>query len=898
MLGVLASPDTAASRADHDDLLTLAVAARNRGDLTRALAIFEQVLNDQFLLLGGADSRVAATCHQIAAIHDERRAYREAEEYYARSLSILRSSNGDFSLLVADVLNDMAILSYNRADYRVARDRHELALSIRREILGETHPRVAVSLANLGSVQRSLGDFPGALERQSMAKAIRHAHFGETHPDVAASWNNLATAYSGMRAFDSAVMCHQRALAIRRSVRGETHPDVAASWNNLSVALRESGSLSSARRAAEKARAIWIASLGASHPFVASAAMNLGDLLRVLSDSAALSCYEEALSIWSDALGRHPSVARAWARIGVVLRDRHDLSGAERAFKEGLSLLEDGAEDGSRWRALPLTVELLYELSRTEERDTKLSRRDALRKALRHAVDAMDVLASLRVELSSAGRELQESRWRELPAHALRLEKTLESLGDTPDHATALRAIELASAWSFLELLAEARADLSGALPQRLADEERLLDEEARAGEAAAGDPVADIQRRLWRRRWTDFLARLRVEAPRYAAVRYPSPVSIDDIRSAMRPGEVCLSFLTAPDTSYLLAIARDTAALMSLAGESELSREFIAVRRSIAAREAPDTLLSRLYRLLFLPEARSFIAASGGESRLIISTFGPIEALPFEMLRAPDGGWLGDRVNIAYAPSLSIFTLLRRTPPRARDESERLLAFGDPVYPAAAAARDKESNRRASRYSESASSSWTPLPATRIEVGAIARLFPEQSRMVYLDSAASEASFHRGRGDLEYSYEHYACHGALEAGPGREPALILSLAGNETPFDGFLTLSEIVSHPHRTRITVLSACKTGLSSDRLPRSGVSSLARAFLMAGSDAVVVSLWPVDDVATARLMAEFYRAQRIDKASPVEALAIARRSLRARRTFAHPAYWAPFILVGAP
>jgi CHAT domain-containing protein len=76
---------------------------------------------------------------------------------------------------------------------------------------------------------------------------------------------------------------------------------------------------------------------------------------------------------------------------------------------------------------------------------------------------------------------------------------------------------------------------------------------------------------------------------------------------------------------------------------------------------------------------------------------------------------------------------------------------------------------------------------------------------------------------------------------------------------------------------------------------GVLGLARAFLYAGTPSVVASLWKVMDRSTTDLMVSFYRQLEgvVDKA---EALRRAKMEMSRNPQYAHPYYWAPFILIG--
>ena len=95
-----------------------------------------------------------------------------------------------------------------------------------------------------------------------------------------------------------------------------------------------------------------------------------------------------------------------------------------------------------------------------------------------------------------------------------------------------------------------------------------------------------------------------------------------------------------------------------------------------------------------------------------------------------------------------------------------------------------------------------------------------------------------------------------------------------------------------RCMLVTLSACETGVSA-LAPGNDLVGLARGFLLAGAPALLVSLWMVDDAATADLMTSFYRAL-LTGIRPAAALRRAQCELLA--THPHPFFWAPFTLIG--
>lgn len=122
--------------------------------------------------------------------------------------------------------------------------------------------------------------------------------------------------------------------------------------------------------------------------------------------------------------------------------------------------------------------------------------------------------------------------------------------------------------------------------------------------------------------------------------------------------------------------------------------------------------------------------------------------------------------------------------------------------------------------------------------------------------------------------------------------ALVLAAGGGH---DGRLTALDVVELPLATDLAVLSACETARG--RVVRGdGVVGLPRAFLAAGAPRVVVSLWRVDDAATAALMKRFYGLWKDGRSSAAAALRQAQADVRAEKRWEDPSYWAAWQLWG--
>jgi CHAT domain-containing protein len=147
-----------------------------------------------------------------------------------------------------------------------------------------------------------------------------------------------------------------------------------------------------------------------------------------------------------------------------------------------------------------------------------------------------------------------------------------------------------------------------------------------------------------------------------------------------------------------------------------------------------------------------------------------------------------------------------------------------------------------------------------------------------------------------DYRYIHFATHGYLDTGHPALSALVLSQLDRQgNPEDGFLRVNDIYNTRLNADLVVLSACETGLG-EEVRGEGVMGLTRAFLYAGAPRVIVSLWSVNDRATAELMGNLYRALLRDGMTPTGALRQAQLTLRKQKQWQSPYYWAAFVQQG--
>ncbi|MBK7704551.1 MAG: CHAT domain-containing protein [Acidobacteria bacterium] len=259
--------------------------------------------------------------------------------------------------------------------------------------------------------------------------------------------------------------------------------------------------------------------------------------------------------------------------------------------------------------------------------------------------------------------------------------------------------------------------------------------------------------------------------------------------------------------------------------------------------KQRADSYLERLYAKLIAPFADSI-----GRREIIVVPAGVLNYVPFNGLRGDR--YLIEEHDVWTAPSASVGLRLLKT----RGDSPKnalLIGFAD-----------------------------EKIPLVNDEIEELRRAIPNAE--VLLGPDATFANYRDRSG--EFDALHIACHGQFR--PDNPMFSSLHLA------DGFVTVRDICAQRLRARVVTLSACETGLNKV-FAGDEILGLARGFLTAGAESLVLSLWTVNDAATARLMTAFYKS--LQRGNGVAA-SLREAQLDFVREGVHPYFWSPFIAIG--
>jgi tetratricopeptide (TPR) repeat protein len=947
-----------------------------QGKYARAEPLYQKALDICRKTLGDDDPHTAISFANLAANLMAQGKYAQAEPLYQKALDIRRKTLGEGHHHTGRSYNNLAANLDKQGKYAQAEPLLQKTLDIYRKALGEEHPETATSYDNVAYNLDKQGKYAQAEPLLQKALDIRRKAFGEEHPYTATSYDYVGYNLDKQCKYAQAEPLLQKALDIRRRAPGEEHPDTARSYARFAANLRARGKYAQAEPLYQQALDIYRKVLGEEHPSTAQTYNNLAANLN------ARGMYAEAESFWT--LGSDRFVLARLRLAGTGL-DRATVTSEDSPLPSLAAVLARNGELADAWRRFEESLAR----GTWDDLSARL-RRPAAEQARQAAIVArLDRLDQLVEKATTRGEPSPEQKKR----HDDLLTQRRKAQDELDDLARELEAKDPANGQVF------ALNDVAAALPPDAA----LVGWLDLPGYPKAADPNGEHWAFVLRTRGEPAVIRLHGTGPgdhwADADAQLPADlrVALQSPRGDWQPlAERLRKQRLDPLAEQLgsrdgLPVVRRLIVLPStaLAG---VPAEVFADRYTVSY-ALSGTLYAYLHQQLKLETTGLLALADPVFERPAVPEL-PIPT-------APPGGLLLTSVvaggNAAQSGLKAGDVLLRyngttlasrtdlKTLPESDDAAKRVpvtvwregktldkelrpgklgAVLASAPAPQALAAK-YEADRWLARSRGGDDGRWDPLPGTRIEAEGLRKLLagttPEP--LVLADSEASEQRLYdlAKSGELgKYRYLHLATHGTVDDRFPLRSAIILSRDALPDPdkqldaglpvFDGRLTAEEVLRQWHlNADLVTLSACQTALGKYESCE-GYVGFAQALILAGSRSVCLSLWKVDDTATALLMNRFYEnllgkrdglkgpmgkadalaeakswlrglsrdeaAQRAAKMSdgvargkrpklppvlPAEAKEAETRekaSTDRDRPYAHPYYWAAFVLIGDP
>lgn len=877
--------------------------------------------------LAGIGLGEADTLNLMGMIHRRLGESSQALERYQQAFDVFQREN--FNIGQALVLGNMGVVHSEAGDKVTALRIYQQATQQWREMrvpigLGQT-------LTNLGSTYGAVGEFRKGVE--VLDEALKIWERFDNRSWKAGALGKLATLYTDMGEPERAADYCQQSLQLWRESDGPYQKAQA-----LMCVGGAQGSLGNYPKAIEhQTEAVRLCRVTGNSNCEGTALSNLGITYAMAKDyRRAIECFQQAIAI-SQASKNPYNEAKQLHGLGATYLLSGDLSNAEHYLLQSLQLQQSVGDS----QGAALVRGFLARVYRQQGR---------LNESLETLENALAAIEQQRQSLS--GHSSQSSYFGKLHSHHefyLDLLMQLHRESPSAGHAAkAFEASERARARTLLESLGETRSDIrqgvdpellerETALRQQLYSKEQVMTQLLSGKHSAEQAAAAKEELKTLLNQQREVAALIRARSPRYAALTQAEPLSLAEVQQLLGDDTVLLEYALGEDRSHLFAVTKtsfDVYDLPKRADVEALAKQFydIAARRSpeftvaeewlAKAEKQYPAVAAKLSRMILQP-----VAAQLGQKRVMIVAEGvlqyiPLAALPVAVGRLPVDG-KNIRQNrplilgheIISLPSASVLAVLRREVGKRQSAAKALAVLGDPVFSkqderVVADAKAVESkpklnssgginalrqhlHRGVGNLEEL--NNLSRLRHTRQEATAIAALVPADSKLLALDFDASRELALSGQLS-QYRIVHFATHGWLDSAAPDFSAVVLSLVGKDgKPQNGSLRLHEIYNLNLPAELVVLSACETGLGKD-IKGEGLISLTRGFFYAGARRVLVSLWPVDDPATAELMKRFYRGMLKEKLQPAAALKQAQIEMQKQTRWRSPYYWAGFVLQG--
>ncbi|MCW5699894.1 MAG: tetratricopeptide repeat protein [Rhodospirillales bacterium] len=813
--------------------------------------------------------------------------FARANDYFERALAIRTKALGPEHPDTIETINLMGFLYQVTGQIDRAEESFRRALRLRTKVLGPDHPDTADSQVYLAGLLLSQGRYAEAEELLLVAVDNEAREVSNRYPSPADSHSYLGALYSSLGDLDRSEHYYRQALEIREAALGPDHTITASSINALAFVYRNRGDLETAERYARRALDINMKNFGPEHGFTGDSLLFVGMLRLMQNDPRqAAEFMQRALDSYEKVLG--PDNYRsllAKLHLATLNLTIGDVARAKELSESALSSPQLHLLRELEWNGL-----VIYSLV--------LARSGNLDAAIIHGKQAVNIIQGLRADISGMEQGLQQGFVLERETAFRFLASMLVEQGRLPEAQQVLTMLKEQERYDFVRrdagrgAIRTTTADLTPAeetwlgryaeINTQLAsigrDFERLKlrkrqgltdAEEARMEQVRADLGVA---KQAYRR----FLAEIDSEIKRVSKHR------------AMEIGEKNLKSLKSLQGT-LRKLGNDVALVHYLVTDDKIHAILTTTRVQIVRTvDVQRSVLNQRVHAL-----REAVQNPDGDP------LPPAKAL-YDLVLAP----IAQDLKQAGVRTLmfSLDDVLRYVPMAALHDGERYLAedYRIALFTEAAESKllDSPSDewRLAGLGVTRAVGNFSPLPSVAAELDSIVRTDNADDQgvlpgVVYLDTAFTEEAVIDVL-DAEFPVLHVASHFVFRPGTERNSFLLLG-DGTEMSLAHILDLDLDFNS---VELLTLSACETALGGSGADGREIESFGWLAQQQGAQSVLATLWPVADESTAQFMATLYDQRQAKGQTKAAALQATQIEFLRSDTYAHPFYWAPFILMG--
>ncbi|MEP1033488.1 CHAT domain-containing tetratricopeptide repeat protein [Ekhidna sp.] len=818
----------------------------------------------------------------LGVIHNKAGQYDSALFYKEKALEIDLRDFGDQHVYVAEDYANLAATHLRQGNYEKSFEYTQRSLDVRKALYGPVHISVGNSLNNMATTHSKMGDLENAIAVKVEALEIFKELLGD-HAYTADALQDLASYHFEKEEVSHAFEYLTQALKMGERIYDSTTVNAANQFKVAATLYTEANDLKKAEELVLSALKIYLAEFDSTNLHVAQCFDILASIrLKEKKYKEALNLYHQSI------LANHLSFTN---------QDMYSCP-PDAAAASGLQLIHTVFEKAK-------VLELLYE-------DTK----DLvyLEHIEMHLNACSQMIGEVRKYITGENDKLILSAdARNVYVMGVEIMMKLAEIhgGDYLDKA--YQFCQKSKAAVMQEAFSETKAKEFSGIPIALLEQENTLkgnialkkhDLSLIQQRVPKDDPqVVSLRKELLaaQREYESYIDSIGKSNPSYHNLKYEaSQVTIGELQDQyLTKNSAIIEYFLTENQIHIFYLSQENFKVATSA-RSGLDRNIRGLRNAVIfkARDLESKFLDRLYEQLWKP-VQSMIDEENIEEVLVV-TDGILGYMPFEILKSSGekSKYLIEYYSMKYASSTSLMF--------SQFQSEK--KYGDRDYVAFAPVFSDESEtnflvnttERFYQPSEGKSQNFvrdgkiTPIPGTRDEVEQIQVL--HQKRNLFAKSFLFKDAREENLKDPDlgrYKYIHLATHGFVNDETPELSGLVLSqIADSEQ--DGILYVGEIYNLSWNADLVSLSACETGLGKV-VKGEGIIGLTRAFMYAGAENVLVSLWKVSDASTSQLMIDFYN-QLLTNSSKSEALRRAKLNLIKSKQYSAPYYWAPFVLIG--
>jgi len=779
--------------------------------------------------------------------------YSQAESFTSGALDIRREKFGADNIGMAASLNNYGVLHYNLGRYNESEKTLAEALTnIRSNGLHSSMP-YSIVMNNQAMLFQSIGRFEEA--EASLKEAIQVAEkFQDSKSRNHLKFlSNLALLYQQMGKYPQAETIY---LGMEKRL-GKNNPDYASMLTNQAALYMLMGKENKVEGLLKSAAAIYKNSFGDEHPAYAKVISDLGNFYRITGNNAnALPLLEKALTIREKTLGKtHPHYAQSQEDLAIYHWKNNAPEKAYQLYKETMT---------KSLEFINTYFPPMSEAEKTKYWDVLSPR---FQRFYNFAVEASAVIPATVSDLFNY----------QIATKALLLNSTNRVKQSILNSKDGLLIRDYLTWMDQKEQLARLYAYSKGELKAQHINLDSI-------------EQATNAMEKSLSERSKDFSSGYATSTIAYTRIR-DLLADNEAVVEIIRVRKYAQQFTN--DAHYVALILKKGAHLPVMKvfqNGQQLETRYAKYYRNTIQQKIED---GYSYDQFWTPVESELT----GKKVIFLSPDGVFNQINLNTLKKPEGGYFINRYDLTIVGNSKDLVALKSKKVAGGSKSATLLGF--PEY---------------------GGESIAALPGTRLEVDAISSILKTSGYKlnVLTQASASEAKLKAAKSpellhiathgyfleDVERTGSAFGIHldnannnpllrsGLMLAGAAR------TLSGASSPNlesndNGMLTAYEAMNmNLEGTQLVVLSACETGLG-DVKAGEGVYGLQRAFLVAGADALIMSLWKVDDDATQQLMKSFY-VNWVKLRNKQKAFKQAQVELMAR--YKEPYYWGAFVMVG--